>query len=82
MADYLITYDNFYKVNPIKDPDLCNTLVSLRLNTCLMHYAGVDEETQLPDVDFSKAFASYLLAHGMSQEQLDALIKALTAKAD
>lgn len=82
VADYLITYDNFYKVNPIKDPDLCNTLVSLRLNTCLMHYAGVDEETQLPDVDFSKAFASYLLAHGMSQEQLDALIKALTAKAD
>ncbi len=45
-----------------------------------MYYAGVDEEKQLPNVDFSKAFANYLLSHGMSQEQLDALVKALTTK--
>ena len=34
VADYLITYNNYYKITHEKDRDLCNTLVSLRLNTC------------------------------------------------
>ena len=58
---------------------MCNTLVSLKLNPCLMYYAGVSDEAQLPDVDYAKAFADYLLAHGMSHQQLDALIQILTA---
>ena len=80
VADYLITYDNYYHINPTISPALCNTLVSLRLNTCLMYYAGVDDEAQLPNVDYEKAFANYLLSHGMSRQQLDALIQALTAR--
>ena len=78
VADYLVTYDNYYYINPAKDPVLCNTLVSLRLNTCLMHYANVSDESQLPNIDYAKAFSSYLLSHGMTQQQLDALIHALT----
>ena len=78
VADYLVTYDNYYYINPAKDPVLCNTLVSLRLNTCLMFYANVSDESQLPNIDYAKAFSSYLLSHGMSQQQLDALIHALT----
>ena len=61
-----------------KDPKTCNTLVSLRLNMCLMHYSGVYDEAQLPNVDYAKAFTNYLLSHGMSQQQIDALVKALT----
>jgi protein tyrosine/serine phosphatase len=78
VADYLITYYNYYLINPINDRDLCNALVSLRLNTCLMYYAGVSDEAQLPSVDYAQAFSNYLLSHGMSQQQLDALIHALT----
>lgn len=78
VADYLVTYDNYYYINPAKDPVLCNTLVSLRLNTCLMFYANVSDESQLPKVDYAKAFSNYLLSHGMSPQQLDALIKVLT----
>ncbi|MBR2231121.1 MAG: tyrosine-protein phosphatase [Prevotella sp.] len=78
VADYLVTYDNYYDINPAKDPVLCNTLVSLRLNTCLMFYANVSDEAQLPNIDYAKAFSSYLLSHGMTQQQLDALIHALT----
>ena len=78
VADYLITYDNYYLITPINDPILCNTLVSLRLNTCLMYYAGVSNEAQLPSVDYAQAFSNYLLSHGMSQPQLDALVQALT----
>jgi hypothetical protein len=43
-----------------------------------MHYAGVDDESQLPDTDYAQAISSYLLSHGMSQQQLDALVQALT----
>lgn len=78
VADYLITYDNYYQINPIKDRVLCNTLVSLRLNTCLMYYSGVFDEALLPTVDYAKAFTAYLLSHGMSQRQIDALVQALT----
>jgi hypothetical protein len=80
VADYLITYNNYYLITPINDPILCNTLVSLRLNTCLMYYAGVNDEAQLPSVDYAKAFSSYLLTHGMSQQQIDALVQALTVR--
>ena len=78
VADYLKTYDNYYKVTPEKDPSVCETLVSLRLNMCLMHYAGVSDERLLPGTDYAKAFADYLCTHGMSQQQIDALVLALT----
>ena len=80
VTDYLITYYNYYGITPEKDRDVCNTLLSLNLNPCLMHYAGVSDEAQLPHVDYAKAFSDYLLSHGMSRQQLDALVNALTTK--
>lgn len=78
VADYLVTYDNYYRITPERAPELCQTLVSLRLNTCLMYYAGVNDESQLPYVDYANAFSRYLLSHGMSAKQIDALIKVLS----
>jgi len=69
---------NFYWMTPEDAPDVCNTLVTLRLNPCLMFYAGISDETQLPDIDFAQAFTNFLLTHGMSQDQINALISALT----
>lgn len=77
VADYLVTYYNYFGITPDKDTQACNALVSLRLNLCLMYYAGVSDESLLPKVDFAKAFADYLLSHGMSRQQLDALVQAL-----
>ena len=81
VTDYLITYDNYYGVTPQKDRDVCNTLLSLRLYPCLMYYADIKDEAQLPNVDYAKAFSNYLLSHGMSSEQVEALIKVLTVTA-
>ena len=78
MADYLKTYENFYGITPEKDPGVCKALVSLRLNTCLAYYAGVDDESELQGIDYAKAFSHFLLSHGMNQQQLDALVQALT----
>ncbi len=80
VADYLVTYKNYYNITPESSPEVCKTLVSLRLNSCLMFYTGVTDESQLPNVDYAKAFSSFLLAHGMTQQQLNALVKVLTGK--
>ena len=80
VTDYLITYNNYYNITPVNNPDICNALVSLRLNMCLMYYAGVNDEAQLPYVDYAEAISNYLLSHGMSPEQLNALVQALTVK--
>ena len=78
--DYLITYDNYYQVSPIYFPSICEILVMLKLNPYLMYYSGVSDESQLPNIDYAEAFSNFLLSHGMNQQQLDALIQALTAK--
>ena len=77
VADYLVTYDNYFHITPEKDSSICDALVSLRLNTCLMYYAGVSDETLLPGVDFAKSFSEYLLSHGMTPQQVEALVQAL-----
>ena len=78
LAEHHRSESYHYQYTPDNNPQFCNTLVSLRLNPCLMHYAGVDDESQLPDTDYAQAISSYLLSHGMSQQQLDALVQALT----
>jgi hypothetical protein len=45
-----------------------------------MYYAGIDNEAQLKNLDYKKVFTDYLLSHGMSRQQLDALVLALTAE--
>ena len=69
---------NFYWMTPEDAPEVCSTLVTLRLNPCLMFYTGISDETLLPDIDFAQAFTNFLLTHGMSQDQIDALVSALT----
>jgi hypothetical protein len=78
VADYLTTYYNYYKITPENNSELCNTLVSLRLNTCLTHDAGVSDESQLPDIDYAQAFSNDLISHGMSRQQMDAWVHVLT----
>ena len=78
VSDYLITYYNYYGITPETDPDVCSTLLSLNLNPCLMFYAGVSDEAQLPDIDYAEAFSDYLLTHGMSRQEVDALVRQLT----
>ena len=80
VADNLLSYKNFYNITPEKDYDICKSLLTLRLHICLMYYTGVYEEAQLPTVDYVEAFSNYLLSHGMSQQQLDALVQALTER--
>ena len=80
VADYLVTYKNFYNVTPENAYDICKSLLSLKLHICLMYYTGIYDEAQLPTVDYVEAFSDYLLTHGMNQQQLNELIQVLTVK--
>ena len=50
------------------------------MTSCSLEDNPVSDVALLPGVDYAKAFAAYLLSHGMSQQQLDALVQVLTAK--
>lgn len=78
--DYLITYDNYYHVNPTDNKKACDALLLLRLNPCLRFYAGVDDDARLPAVDYRKSFSEFLLSHGMNRQELDKLIQEFTVE--
>lgn len=71
--DYLLSYRNYFHITPEKNPKECRALLSLRLNDALMYYCGIDDESLLASVNLSEAVCRYLLAHGMTQPQIDAL---------
>ncbi len=50
---------------------LLSPAVSCRKN------GGVNDESILPGIDYAKSFSDYLLSHGMSSRQLEALILSL-----
>ena len=50
---------------------LLSPAVSCRKN------GGVNDESKLPCIDYAKSFTDYLLSHGMSSQQLEALILSL-----
>lgn len=66
---------------PLKsDPtaDDFNTRLIAALKELPLYPAPNFDEAQLPNVDYQQAFSAFLLSHGMSHQQLDALIHALT----
>lgn len=77
VADYLVTYSNYYQKTPETDSKVCDALVSLRLNPCLMYYASVSDESLLPNIDYTDSFFKYLLSHGMTDRQIDNLVQVL-----
>ena len=79
--DYLKTYENYYFITPQNAPDVCHTLLTLRLNPCLMYYAGINDEALLPGINYAQAFAAFVLEHGMTLQQLEALLRMLTLSA-
>jgi hypothetical protein len=71
--DYMLTYDNYYKINPEKDPDKYNTILEKNLNA-MLRFVCNDAEADLKTADLEAAARTYLLNAGMSQEQIEAFL--------
>ena len=74
--DYMITYDNYYKITKTKDPTKYNTIVNELLNPMIESVVGnssVDYKT-VSLVPYAKA---WLTNGGMTQTELDTLMTKL-----
>ena len=76
VADYMITYDNYYGITASDDPDRYEVIVETLLLPMLKSVAG-DDGVDPTAADLSAYAERYLLDNGMNNEQLAALISKL-----
>ena len=72
VADYMITYDNYYRINPTDDSARYTVIVENVLDPMIRSMVG-SEEADLAATDLEDAARTYLLKAGMPEETLAAL---------
>ncbi len=70
--DYMITYDNYYKINPAADNARYTVIVENVLDPMIRSMLG-DEAADLTAADLADGAAKFLLNAGMPQKTIDAL---------
>lgn len=68
--DYMVTYDNYYKINETREPDKYRTILEKNLVAMMNFVCGEDAQK----ADLQAAAEKYLLDHGMSAEALNDFI--------
>ena len=74
--DYMRTYDNYYRITPVSDPDRYGVIVAEVLEPMVETLAG--EGADLRTADLAGAAEAYLLDAGMAPDRVAALRAALT----
>ena len=74
--DYMITYDNYYKINPTADNARYTVIVENVLDPMIRSMPG-DETADLADADLADAAVKFLLNAGMPQATIDTLVARL-----
>ena len=74
--DYMITYDNYYKINPTADNARYTVIVENVLDPMIRSMPG-DETADLADADLADAAVKFLLNAGMPQPTIDTLVARL-----
>ncbi len=75
--DYMLTYDNYYKINETKDKAKYDVILNMNLIAMMKEVAG-DPDADLETADLSSYARAYLLDCGMEEDAIDALISRLT----
>ncbi len=71
--DYMITYDNYYKITAGKDPDKYALILENNFETMLLFLAG-DPGADLKNTDFAPCARKYLIRAGMTEAEIDAFL--------
>ena len=74
--DYMLTYDNYYRINEEKDPAKYQTILETNLNA-MIRFVVNDDSVDYRNTDLSGYARAYLMKAGMSGEQIDAFLKKL-----
>ena len=76
--DYMITYQNYYRITKESDPDRYDVIVHEVLEPMIKLVVGKDVD--LKTADYAALTAAYLTNAGMTAQQVEALRAGLTTK--
>ncbi len=79
VKDYMITYDNYYKINPTKEKDKYEIIIKNVLDPMILSLSK-GNETDVQKLDLKACAVDYLTEGGMSPETIDKLITCLTGE--
>ena len=80
--DYMLTYDNYYKINRTKDKAKYDVILDKNLNA-MLRYLVADKTADadaLGKADLQKYSKDFLLSGGMTQEEIDTLVEKISSK--
>ena len=75
--DYMLTYDNYYKINETKDPERYRLILEQNLDA-MVKYIVSDENVDIKTADLSGYAREYLKRAEMSDEQIEAFLNQIT----
>ena len=75
--DYMLTYDNYYKINQVKDPSKYQTILEKNLDAMIKTVIN-DDGVDFKNTDLSIYARNYLNKAGMEDEQIDRLLEKLS----
>ena len=75
--DYMLTYDNYYKLTKESDPGKYDTILEKNL-VVMMHAVAGDDTIDLETADLAACAREYLLGCGMTGEKIDELLMHIT----
>ena len=75
--DYMVTYDNYYKINEKEDPAKYKTIKEKNIDAMLQYMIG-DADADITTANLYQAARKWLIEAGMSEEALNRLTDRLT----
>ena len=71
--DYMITYDNYYGINPTSDPERYQVIKERNVDEMIAYMTEMDAKTDFTTVDLAHYARQLLVKMGMTEEQVDLL---------
>lgn len=77
-ADYMTTYENYYKISKTETPERYNAVVSLYFDSFIEYLTGTSDESELKTADCVEAAKQYLTDCGMTEKEIKQLFSLLS----
>jgi len=71
--DYMLTYDNYYKINESSEPEKYQTIMERNI-IAMLKFIINDDQIDIRTADLSAYARQYLINAGMTEEQIDLLL--------
>lgn len=76
--DYMLTYQNYFGINQETSKEKYEAIKDLYFNSMLTYLTGIEDENELRNLDYRNHAMSYLIACGLTEDEIYHLIDVLT----